>query len=86
MRRIASVAVIVLAVALAVQPVLHRHSLVPETSAPPCSVCALGNAHVIAAPTLAAPLPLAYELPSVDESTTAAAELRTSSSRAPPQA
>ncbi len=83
MRRLLILAVLVL---LAVQPVLHQHSLLQENVAPSCAACAFGAAYVIAAPVLAAPLVVAYQHPSYAETTTSAAELRTRSSRAPPLA
>jgi len=85
-RRWGVLLVIALAVLLTVQPVLHRHSLLQDTPNSSCPACAVGSACVVAAPQLTAPLVVAYRLIASAESTTSAAELQASSSRAPPRA
>lgn len=87
MRRFGFAAVIALAVLVTVQPVVHRHSLLQESSsAPSCAACAFGSAHVIAAPELAAPVVAAFQHAAYAVTTTPAANPRDVSSRGPPLA
>jgi len=79
MRRIVIIAVTLL---LAVLPVLHSHC-----AATSCAICAMSTGcPVVAAPTVTAPLAVAYALTSTVVTTIAAAAPRLSSSRAPPVA
>ena len=85
MRRWGSYLGIALAVLLSAQLVLHNHSLFHERMAPPCSVCAVGADRTVTAPSVAAPLVLAYIVASAVEQPALAAAVRTFSPRAPPR-
>ena len=96
MRRWNMIAVLIATIALATQPILHNHSLIPDgigdggslsASLMQCAFCATNCARTtVAAPRLATPLPIAAEF--VDPTAPAVAiELSGEiSSRAPPAA
>ena len=86
MRRLGLGIGISLAVLLSAQLVLHNHSLFHERMAPPCAICAFGADHTIVAPTVSAPLVLAYVVTPALDAPVLASAARTFSSRAPPRA
>ena len=84
MRRLA---VIALTLSLALLPVLHSHSLLsPENTAPTCPVCTTVAGCAVTAPSISAPLAVAYIFVAPVEIAIAVADARTFSPRGPPVA
>jgi hypothetical protein len=84
MRRLA---VIALAFSLAVLPVLHSHALLsPEKAAPTCPACTTVAGCAVTAPSISAPLAVAYILVTPVETAVIVTGARTFSPRGPPVA
>ena len=83
MRRFTFVVVLALALLIATQPMLHQHSLGSERAVP-CSVCAFGNVRIVVAPSISAPIVLAYTITAAVVIAPLAEVARTISSRGPP--
>jgi len=81
MRRWLVIAVMLVA---AVQPVLHSHSLFSDSNS--CPACTVTASCAVEAPSVAAPLTVAYTLTVSPERTIFVAVARTFSPRAPPLA
>jgi hypothetical protein len=86
MRTLKFFVLLLLAVLVTAQPVVHHHALTSEGTAPPCSVCAFGAHAAVHAPAIAEPLAVAHDYVTVLESTDSLAAPRSVSSRAPPAA
>ena len=97
MRRSVLLLVLTLAATMAVEPVIHAHSLAPEqqdgcssysvAASLRCSVCATTEARVLfAAPELVAPAVASYTLPAASAQVAPATAFTPVPSRAPPVA
>jgi hypothetical protein len=86
MRPLKFFVLVVLAVLITVQPVVHHHSLTAANTAPSCSVCAFGAHAAVHAPAIVAPLGISHDYLTVVESTDSLAAPRVVSSRGPPAA